>query len=84
MVSIKNINFTKASELGQTEAIKKAAEAGLSVGCLTRMAFQRELGNGWLVEIASPLDLQLIFLNMTSGHCADHNTGTIRKNQGKS
>jgi DNA-binding transcriptional LysR family regulator len=45
-------------ELGHTEAIKKAVEAGLGVSCLSRLAVQRELDNGWLVEIATPLDLK--------------------------
>ena len=42
-------------ELGHTEAIKKAVEAGLGVGCLSRLAVQRELDNGWLMEIKTPL-----------------------------
>lgn len=69
-MSIKNISFTTALELGHTEAIKKATEAGLGVGCLSRMAVQRELENGWLVEIASPLDLQrtLIILTRNNEH----------------
>ena len=44
-------------ELGHTEAIKKATEAGLGVCCLSRIAVRRELAQGWLVEIACPLDL---------------------------
>lgn len=64
-----DISFAIALELGHTEAIKKAAEACLGVGCLSRMAVQRELENGWLVEIASPLNLQrtLIILTRNSG-----------------
>ncbi|BCS54345.1 LysR substrate-binding domain-containing protein [Geobacter sp. SVR] len=64
------ITFSVALELGHTEAIKKAVEAGLGSGCLSRMAVQRELDNGWLVEIASPLDLQrtLIILTRKSEH----------------
>ncbi|MCP3176727.1 LysR substrate-binding domain-containing protein [Desulfuromonas sp. KJ2020] len=53
----KGVDCRVALELGHTEAIKKAAEAGLGVGCLSKMAVQRELEHGWLVEIASPLDL---------------------------
>lgn len=66
----KGVSFSIAFELGHTEAIKKAAEAGLGVGCLSRMAVQRELDNGWLVEIGSPLDLQrtLVILTRNSGH----------------
>ncbi len=29
----------------------------MGVGCLSRLAVQRELENGWLVEIKTPLDL---------------------------
>jgi len=46
-----------ALELGHTEAVKKAVEAGMGVGFLSRLAVQRELENGWLVEIKTPLDL---------------------------
>lgn len=45
-------------ELGHTEAIKKAVEAGLGLGCLSRLAVQRELEQGWLVELRSPLKLK--------------------------
>jgi DNA-binding transcriptional LysR family regulator len=45
-------------ELGHTEAIKKAVEAGLGISCLSRLAVERELANGWLVEIQTPLDLK--------------------------
>ncbi len=44
-------------ELGHTEAIKKAVEAGLGVGCLSRLAVRRELDHGWLVEVRTPLVL---------------------------
>jgi len=52
------IGITISLELGHTEAIKKAVEAGLGVGCLSRMAVQRELDNGWLSRIETPLDLR--------------------------
>ena len=45
-------------ELGHTEAIKKAVEAGSGVSCLSRLAVQRELEQGWLVEITTPLKLK--------------------------
>ncbi|AAR36211.1 LysR family transcriptional regulator [Geobacter sulfurreducens] len=54
----KGISFSISLELGHTEAIKKAIEAGLGVGCLSRIAVNRELEHGWLVEIACPLDLK--------------------------
>jgi DNA-binding transcriptional LysR family regulator len=45
-------------ELGHTEAIKKAVEANLGVGCLSILAVQRELEAGTLAEVSTPLDLQ--------------------------
>ena len=62
----KGVSFSIALELGHTEAIKKAAEAGLGVGCLSRMAVQRELDNGWLVEVATPLNLKRTLIILTS------------------
>ena len=56
-----NLHGFKSSvtmELGHTEAIKKAVESGLGVSCLSRMAVQRELEHGWLIEVQSPLDLR--------------------------
>ncbi len=44
-------------ELGHTEAIKKAVEANLGVGCLSILAVQRELEAGTLAEVPAPLDL---------------------------
>ena len=66
----KGIKYSIAMELGHTEAIKKAVEAGLGVGCLSRMAVQRELDNGWLIEIKSPLELKrkLTILTRDSGY----------------
>jgi DNA-binding transcriptional LysR family regulator len=54
----KGARFAVALELGHTEAIKKAVEAGLGVGCLSRLAVQRELDNNWLVAIRAPLELR--------------------------
>lgn len=45
-------------ELGHTEAIKKAIEAGLGIGCLSRIAVGRELEQGWLAEIRTSLKLK--------------------------
>ncbi|MBN2644025.1 MAG: LysR family transcriptional regulator [Desulfuromonadaceae bacterium] len=53
----KGLSCQIALELGHTEAIKKATEAGLGVACLSRMAVEREVASGWLVEIATPLEL---------------------------
>jgi DNA-binding transcriptional LysR family regulator len=64
------IGISIALELGHTEAIKKAVEAGLGVGCLSRMAVQRELDNDWLVRIETPLNLRrnLIILMRDYGY----------------
>jgi DNA-binding transcriptional LysR family regulator len=62
------IGISVALELGHTEAIKKAVEAGLGVGCLSRMAVQRELDNGWLVRIETPLDLRRKLIILTRGY----------------
>lgn len=61
------LSFSIAMELGHTEAIKKAAEEGLGVGCLSRIAVQRELDHGWLVEVDSPLDLRRGLRLLTRG-----------------
>ena len=66
----KKINWTAAMELGHTEAIKKAVEAGLGVSCLSRMAVARELSHAWLVEVDTPLDLSrnLVILTRDGGY----------------
>jgi DNA-binding transcriptional LysR family regulator len=65
-----SIGITISLELGHTEAIKKAVEAGLGVGCLSKMAVQRELDNSWLIRIDTPLDLRrnLIILTRDYGY----------------
>jgi DNA-binding transcriptional LysR family regulator len=60
-----SVNYSISLELGHTEAIKKAVEAGLGVGCLSRMTVQRELDNGWLLEIDCPLDLKRTLIILT-------------------
>ncbi len=69
-MAAQGIGYSIAMELGHTEAIKKAVEAGLGVGCLSRMAVQRELDNGWLVEVHTPLKLRrpLTILTRESGY----------------
>lgn len=52
------ISFSITLEFGHTEAIKNGVGAGLGVSCLSRIAVQRELEHGLLVEIASPLMLR--------------------------
>jgi len=61
----KDLKFSIAMELGHTEAIKKAVEAGLGVGCLSRMAVQRELDQGWLIAVDTPLDLRRTLIILT-------------------
>ena len=46
-------------ELGHTEAIKEAVEAGLGISCLSRLAIARALQLGVLVQLPTPfLDLE--------------------------
>jgi DNA-binding transcriptional LysR family regulator len=59
------LNASTSMELGHTEAIKKAVEAGLGVACLSRVAVQRELDHGWLVEAHTGLELGRIFSLVT-------------------
>ncbi len=57
--------FEVALELGHTEAIKRAVEAGTGIGCLSRLAVERELGQGWLAPVHTPfLDLGRRFLRI--------------------
>lgn len=53
----KGLTFNISLELGHTEAIKKAVEAGLGISCLSRLTVQRELDNRWLREVKTSLDL---------------------------
>ena len=50
--------FKVLMRLGHTEAIKKAVESGLGVGCLSSLAVGREVEQGWLVQLPVPF-LQL-------------------------
>jgi DNA-binding transcriptional LysR family regulator len=66
----KGVHCAISMELGHTEAIKKAVEAGLGVSCLSRMAVARELAHGWLVEVNTRIDLRrnLIVLTRDGGY----------------
>lgn len=55
------INFSIYLEFGHTEAIKNGVASGLGVSCLSRLAVQREIEHGLLVEVASPLMLRRSF-----------------------
>lgn len=61
----KSIPYSIAMELGHTEAIKKAVEAGLGISCLSRLAVTRALENGWLNELFTPLNLERRFFIIT-------------------
>jgi DNA-binding transcriptional LysR family regulator len=52
------ISYEIALELGHTEAIKNGVAAGLGVSCLSRIAVNRELEYGLLVEVESTLMLE--------------------------
>jgi DNA-binding transcriptional LysR family regulator len=60
-----NLSCNITMELGHTEAIKKAVEAGSGCACLSRMAVERELQQGWLVNIPTPLNLQRKLIILT-------------------
>ncbi|HCA41137.1 MAG TPA: LysR family transcriptional regulator [Aminobacterium sp.] len=51
----KNIRLHNVQEIGQTEAIKRAVEAGMGLSCLSRMAVEEELLDGRLEEVATDL-----------------------------
>ncbi|HID96799.1 MAG TPA: LysR family transcriptional regulator [Thermodesulfobacteriaceae bacterium] len=44
-------NLNIMLELGHTEAIKKAVEAGIGTSCLSTLAVSRELEHGWLKRL---------------------------------
>ena len=66
------IRYAIALEFGHTEAIKNGVAAGLGVSCLSRIAVDRELEYGRLVEVASPLllDRSLTLLKRRNSHCS--------------
>lgn len=42
-------------ELGSNEAVKRVVAAGLGLGCLSRLAVQEAIAEGWLVELRTTL-----------------------------
>jgi DNA-binding transcriptional LysR family regulator len=42
-------------ELGSNEAVKRAVGSGIGLGCLSRLAIEDALAQGWLVELATSL-----------------------------
>ena len=67
-ISREGIEISISLELGHTEAIKRAVEAGLGVGCLSRLAVQRELDNHWLIKVETPLDLRRNLIILTRNY----------------
>ena len=65
------IGYSIALEFGHTEAIKNGVASGLGVSCLSRVAVNRELEHGLLVEVGSPLKLgrSLSLLKRRDGLC---------------
>ncbi len=45
-----NVNYNIAFELGNTEAIKKAVEAGLGISCISKRCIKNELNNNKLSQ----------------------------------
>lgn len=42
-------------ELGSNEAVKRAVAAGIGLGCLSRLAVQEAIAEGWLTELSTTL-----------------------------
>ncbi|MDD2499872.1 MAG: LysR substrate-binding domain-containing protein [Geobacter sp.] len=65
------VSYTIALEFGHTEAIKNGVASGLGVSCLSRVAVDRELEYGRLVEVATPLLLgrSLALLKRRNSRC---------------
>lgn len=40
-------------ELGSNEAVKRAVAAGIGLGCLSRLAVEQAIAEGWLVELSA-------------------------------
>lgn len=56
------IDFSVCLQLAHTEAIKRAVESGLGIGCLSRLSLRDAFRRGSLVEIKTPeLDLSRRF-----------------------
>ena len=49
-----------ALELGHSEAVRRAVEAGAGIGCLSRRVVQAGLESGTLVDLAPPVDWELL------------------------
>lgn len=47
-------HYDVGMELGSNEAVKRCVACGLGLGCLSSLAVEGALGEGWLVEVRSP------------------------------
>ncbi|MEW6360412.1 MAG: LysR substrate-binding domain-containing protein [Planctomycetota bacterium] len=61
----KNLRLARVYEIGHTEAIKRAVEAGMGVSCLSRMTVERNLADGRLKQIPALLDVSRWFRIIT-------------------
>ena len=57
-------------EVGSSEAVARAVEAGGGLGVLSRLAVARDLDAGRLVELASPWDLSRTLWRLTHRHAS--------------
>lgn len=69
--------FTPRLELEHTEAVKRAVESGLGIGCISRLALRDAFRRGSLVRVVTPeLDLRRKFLFVW--HRGKYHTAAIR------
>ncbi len=69
--------FTVRLELEHTEAIKRAVESGLGIGCLSRLALREAFRRGSLVEIPTPqFDLRRHFYIVR--HARRHESRSVK------
>jgi len=61
----KNLRLSHVNEIGHTEAIKRAVEAGMGLSCLSRRTVERELAAGQLRRISAALDITRWFRIIT-------------------
>ncbi|MEK1905404.1 MAG: LysR substrate-binding domain-containing protein, partial [Pseudomonas sp.] len=65
-------------ELEHTEAIKRAVESGLGIGCISRLALRDAFRRGSLVALATP-ELDLIRQFYFIWHRQKYQTAAIRE-----
>lgn len=74
-------DFRLGLELEHTEAIKRAVESGLGIGCLSRLSLREALRRGSLVEVPTPdFDLRRQFyFACHASRQQNHTIGLFRK-----